>query len=239
VEGDLSWASSCSGCGSTSFAADPAGVPVCEYCRAPYTPPTRDCHRCASTYEPGAARCPSCGAELARECPACGALVPFSVRHCLVCGLRLDAADAVFTRLSRGTPDQLRHMRELGATIKAKEEAASKARMARMWAEEERHREKVARARAERVRRERLTVALTVAVGVIVVVIAIVVAILATKSSPVPLSQSSGPPFREASWPGLCRGSCRLSPLGLQWRIGILALSPMIAPVWEWSDRAP
>jgi type IV secretory pathway component VirB8 len=94
----------------------------------------------------------------------------------------------MFARLTKSMPDQLRRVRQTGATIKAEEEAASEARLAKMWAEEERLREELTQARAERSRRERLAVALAVGVGAIVVVIAIVAAILATGSASVPLS---------------------------------------------------
>jgi type IV secretory pathway component VirB8 len=94
----------------------------------------------------------------------------------------------MFARLTRSTPDQLRRVRQTGATIKAKEEAASEARLAKMWAEEERRREELAHARAERARQERLAVAVALGVGAIVVVIAIIVAIITTGSASVPLS---------------------------------------------------
>jgi hypothetical protein len=57
--------------------------------------------------------------------------------------------DAVLDRLTKSTPDQLRRVRQAGATIKAKEELASEARLAKMWAEEERRLEEVAQERAE------------------------------------------------------------------------------------------
>lgn len=167
--------------------AGPGGLPICEYCHAAYLPPRCQCQRCGSIYETAVRRCPSCGAELVSECPACGTLNPLSTRRCLVCGETWDAVDAILDRLTRSTPDQLRRVRQAGATIKAEEEVASKARLARMWAEEERRLEEQAQARAERARRERLDVALAVGVGAFVVVIAVIAAIIATGSASVPL----------------------------------------------------
>lgn len=187
VERNPSAANSCPGCGSSSFAADLKGAPVCEYCRAAYLPPTGACQGCGSAYEPDGRWCPACGVELARDCPACGALIPLATGQCLVCGQPLDVVDAMFTRLLRTTPDRLRRVRQAGATIKAQEEAASEARLAKMWAEDERRRQELAHARAERLRRERLGVALVVGVGVIVVVMAVVIASLAAGSAPGPL----------------------------------------------------
>jgi hypothetical protein len=93
----------------------------------------------------------------------------------------------MFARLTRSTPDQLRRVREAGATIKAREEAASHARLADFWAEDDRRREALAKARAERARQERLGLALVVGVGVIFVVIAVVVATRATGNMSLPL----------------------------------------------------
>jgi hypothetical protein len=93
----------------------------------------------------------------------------------------------MFARLTRSTPDQLRRFRQAGATVKAKQEAASKARLAEMWAEDERRSQELVQARAERMRQERLAVALAIGLGAIVVVIAVTVAIIATHGAPVPL----------------------------------------------------
>jgi hypothetical protein len=99
----------------------------------------------------------------------------------------LDAVDAIFARLSRDTPDQLRRVRKLGSTIKAEEEVASKARLARMWAEDEERRDELTRARIERTRQERRALALALGVGTILIVATIIAAIIATGSSRVPL----------------------------------------------------
>jgi hypothetical protein len=90
----------------------------------------------------------------------------------------------MLTRLTKSTQDQLRQLRQAGATIKAQEEAASRARLAEMWAEDEQRREELAQARAERARRERRTIALALGLAAIVVVIAILAAIYATSGAP-------------------------------------------------------
>ena len=93
----------------------------------------------------------------------------------------------MFDRITRSTPDQLRRVRAAGATIKAREEIASEARLAELWAEDDRRREELASARAERRRQERLSLALVVGVGVIVVVIAVVLVTFATGDARLPL----------------------------------------------------
>lgn len=177
----------CPGCGGASFSAGPTGVPICDYCQGAFTSFAGECYRCGSAFESGARLCPSCGANLVRECPACGVLNPLVAGQCLVCGQTLAAVDAMFARLTRSTPDQLRRVREAGATIKAREEAASEARLADFWAEDDRRREALASARAERTRQERVGLALVVGMGVIFLVIAVVLVTRATGDMPLPL----------------------------------------------------
>jgi hypothetical protein len=90
----------------------------------------------------------------------------------------------MFARLTRSTTDQLRRAREVGAEIKAREEAASEARLARMWVEEDRRQAELARARAERQRQERLMVTVAVGVVAIVIVVTIIVVIIISGSAP-------------------------------------------------------
>lgn len=175
----------CSGCGSTSFNAGPDGMPLCAYCGALYAPPTSRCPRCDALYDPGRRFCPSCGAVLVRECPICGALNPLAVGQCMVCDQQLDAIDAMFARLTTRTPDQLRRMRRVGAEIKSEEEAASKARLARLWADEARLREERARSQARRERQERVILLLTISLLLVAVIVAVVLTV--TRSNPTPL----------------------------------------------------
>jgi len=177
----------CPGCGGISFSAGPTGVPICDYCQGALTSFAGECYRCGSAFKRGVRLCPSCGANLVRECPACGVLNPVIAGRCLVCGQTLVAIDAMLARLPRSTPDHLRRVREAGATIKAREEAASQARLADFWAEDDRRREELGRARAERTRQERLGLALVVGMGVIFVVIAVVLATRATGDMSLPL----------------------------------------------------
>jgi len=169
---------SCPGCGSTSFTTDSNGLPVCEYCQVAYEVRGSQCDRCGTAYELTVRHCPTCGVELVGECPICGTLNPLDAAKCLVCGQTLDAADQMFARLTRSTATQLRRTRELGADIKALEEAASEAQLAKMWAEEEARQAELAQARAERQRQERLMITIAIGVAAIIVVAAIVAAIV-------------------------------------------------------------
>lgn len=177
----------CSGCDSASFTAGVDGIPVCEYCHVPYTPPRRQCATCGAPYEPGAASCPSCGAKLVRQCPICGAVNPLEMSRCLVCHRTLDVTEEMFARLTRSTPDQLRRARKIGAEVKARQEAASDARLEKLWAKEERRQTRLARARAEQQRQERLVVTVALGVVAVVMVVAIALAVIIGSSRPLPL----------------------------------------------------
>jgi len=168
----------CPGCGSTSFTADSNRLPVCEYCQVAYGAHGVECDRCGTAYKLTTRRCPTCGAALVCECPVCGTLNPLMAIKCLVCQQTLDAVDQMFARLTRSTTAQLHRTRELGADIKDLEEAASEARLAKMWAEEEERRAELAQARAERQRQERLMITIAIGVVAIIVITAIVAAIV-------------------------------------------------------------
>lgn len=142
----------------------------------------RVCPLCGAAYEPGARRCPSCGFDLVRECPACGAVNPLLAHKCLVCGQELEILDALFDRVTGTRGGWLRQVHEEAPDIKAQEEAASQARLAEMWAAEERRRETLAQAQAERERQERIIVAVVVAVVAIVIVAVLVTLVIVTRS---------------------------------------------------------
>jgi hypothetical protein len=86
----------------------------------------------------------------------------------------------MFDRLTKSTFDQLRQVRRAGVRLKAREQAASRVRSERMWADEDRRHRELAQAQAERERQERLIVTIAVGVVAVVVVIAIIIAIIAT-----------------------------------------------------------
>lgn len=169
---------SCPGCGSTSFTADSNSLPICDYCQVAYSVHGSECHRCGTAQESTARRCPTCGVELVRKCPVCGTLNPLDASECLVCQQTLNAVDYMFARLTRNTAAQLRRTRELGIDVKALQEAASKARLDKMWAEEEERQAELAQARAERQRQGRLMITIAIGVAAMMVIAAIVAAIV-------------------------------------------------------------
>lgn len=186
IEGTPTADIKCPSCGGTSFTTNAQGVLVCEHCRAAYDPSETKCPVCGAVYDPEAQRCPSCDAELTRECPSCGALNPPAARHCLACGQAMGMTKATLDRITRKPSDQLRRVRRKGTKIKAQEEAASRARLEEMWAEEERRRRALAEAKAERERRERLIITIGLGVIAFTLLAVIVFAIIRTSGAPSP-----------------------------------------------------
>ncbi len=165
----------CPGCGSASFFADADGSLFCEYCHSAYAPAERACPVCGAEYEPGTRHCPACGADVVRECPSCGALNPAIVLECLACGQRLEVLDAIFDRLVKTPAGHLRQVRRAAKDVNLREEEASRARLATMWAEEDRRRQELARVQAERKQQERTMFIIALAMTALVIVALLVV----------------------------------------------------------------
>ncbi len=153
MEGERSDQPECPGCGSSSFSVGADGRLVCDYCQTAYALP-------------------------GPVCPVCGAQNPPAVHRCIACGHDLGMLDAVFARATGGSTHWLRQTREEAAAVKAQEEAASQKRLAEMWAIEQRRREELARAQAERDRQMRILWYAVVVFFCIVVAIVIIVALL-------------------------------------------------------------
>jgi ribosomal protein L40E len=203
----------CPGCGGFSFSAGPDGRLVCDYCQAVCALAGPVCPECGAAYEPGARYCPTCGADLVRECRACGAQNPPSARRCTACGQDLNVLDALFARATGETAHWLRQTREEATAVKAQQEAASQARLAEMWAAEQRRREELAQAQAERDRQMRILWGVAAVLFFIVAVIIIVAAVL-NNLSPAPFScdgWTSG--FSQS--PGSSEASAALTALNL------------------------
>jgi len=93
----------------------------------------------------------------------------------------MEILESLFARVTETRAGWLRHVREEAPAIRAQQEVASQARLAEMWAAEDRRREDLRRARAERDRQQRIIVTVTVAV-VALVVVAVLVALVITMS---------------------------------------------------------
>ena len=94
-------------------------------------------------------------------------------------------ADSLFERLTTRTPDQLRRIREKGERIKKEEETASQARLALMWAEDDRRREALADARAKRERQERRILMASLLLAGLAIIVAVIVTVSA-RGNPIP-----------------------------------------------------
>ena len=93
---------------------------------------------------------------------------------------------SLFSRITGTRGDWLGQARESASTIKAQQEATSKAQLTEMWAIERRRREDLARAQAERDRQQRIIfTVLGIIVAIIIVGTLIAMAISLTQP-PVP-----------------------------------------------------
>ena len=164
----------CPGCGSASFAADPAEGLVCVYCHSTLTLAKHACPNCGAPYVPTTHYCPTCDSDLLRECPACSAPNPPSARECVRCGQRLEMLDSLFSRVTGLGARWLREVREESPALKAQQQSASQARLAQMWADEMRRREAMARDEAERDRQESILITATIVIGAIFLIIVVI-----------------------------------------------------------------
>jgi len=175
----------CRSCGAVSFSVGQHNVPQCDYCGQPLAPSGGRCPRCETPIDLDARACHACGARLALPCPACGILNPMNIPRCIVCSQTLTGTDALFERITTRTKDQLRQARDRGHRVKAQEEMASRARLARMWAEEEREQQAIAEAQAKQNRRERrILIGVIVLVGLAILVLIIVSLLSVTQLYP-------------------------------------------------------
>ena len=94
--------------------------------------------------------------------------------------------EALLTRATGATADWLQQQRDAAPAIKAQEEAASQARLAKMWAAEERRREELGRAQAERDRQQKIIVTITIAIAALLVIATVIVAAITASGAPSP-----------------------------------------------------
>lgn len=93
---------------------------------------------------------------------------------------------SLFARVTGTRTDWLRQVREEAPAVKVQEEAASQARLAKMWAADARRREALEQALAERERQQRITVAIAVGIVALAVVAVLVTLALVTRGIPSP-----------------------------------------------------
>ena len=141
---------------------------------------------------PARLECPGCGGSSftagpddSFTCNSCHAVYILPERERQTRGQEPGMLDALFVRATTATTDWLQQQRDEAPAIKAQQEAASQARLAEMWAADERRREGLARAQAEHDRRQKIIVATTVALVAVFVIAAIVLAAFAaSRTSP-------------------------------------------------------
>ena len=117
------------------------------------------CPQCALLNHEGERSCGRCGAQIVRVCPFCKQENWAGNESCIGCGRTLDLLEIMIQPASRDTRARLEAQQRQARLLKAQEEQASEARMARLWETERQRVEAIARDTAEKQRRERLVLA--------------------------------------------------------------------------------
>ena len=180
----------CSGCGASSFAANPDGSPVCEYCFTPFTSPEQTCLECGTPYATNARRCVTCGADLLRPCLSCEALNPSALTHCLVCGQEIGILSSLFDRVTTRPGGWLDDVRQEATILKTEQTELADAQLAEMWEIEKRRREALARAQAERDRQQRVLFTLIGVIAALLIIAGLISLILQTAQGQSPVLYS-------------------------------------------------
>jgi len=168
----------CAQCGGSPLTDDGDGTVSCPYCGSVFAHPERVCPRCETVNETDAARCISCGEKLREPCVRCGTFNWVHATHCQNCGAALDMLEHIAARHAETTAERLRRLQAEMPSIKDEAERASKERLEKMWAQERARTEKLAKAKAEQQRQERIiwTIAAVAIVLVVIAVVALAVA---------------------------------------------------------------
>ena len=163
----------CAQCGASPLTDNGDGTVSCPYCGSVFAHPERVCPRCEMVNEADAARCISCGEKLREPCVRCGTFNWVQASHCQNCGAALDMLEHIAARHAETTAERLRRFGSEMPAIKDEAERASQERLEKMWTQERARMEKLAKAKAEQQRQERLIWTIA-AVAIAMVVIAIV-----------------------------------------------------------------
>jgi len=136
------------------------------------------CPHCALLNRERERSCGRCGSQIVRVCPFCKQENWAGNESCIQCGRTLDLLEIMIQPASRDTRARLEAQRRQARLLKAQEEHASEARLARLWEMEHQRVEGIARDTGEKQRRERLVLAgivLVIAFTVLLVIGVLVV----------------------------------------------------------------
>ena len=167
----------CPVCG-TSIDLDNDTVDVtCPGCEATLHLRDRLCPECGTYHSQPPASCSNCGLGMTARCPQCSAQNWTGDTVCQSCGARLDLIARLTAQAD--TTQRLQDQMKRAQAIKAKEEAASNARLARMLEEEQAEREALRRRlEAQKAQERKILTIVAVATGILVLMVIVYALIL-------------------------------------------------------------
>ncbi|MFP4395743.1 MAG: double zinc ribbon domain-containing protein [Anaerolineales bacterium] len=108
------------------------------------------CPYCGAYHKQEMAFCRQCGQGLVRRCPKCQQDNWIGNEYCIQCGAVLDILALIVQRHNQGTVGHLNRQMASAQALKDAEEAASRARRARLMEKERQRQEQIRRDLAER-----------------------------------------------------------------------------------------
>lgn len=164
----------CSACGGSRFTEDAEGNVTCAYCGTTYELAREkyECRVCGTVNPAEAMRCMKCGTQLGRQCPICTHFNPPGATACEECQTLLGA----FTSITMRLPQSGETDRRVERLVMSKNNDAiyMQNQRARLDAEEQARRAKLAEQRS-RNRQQQKQIMLLVGAGMAVFLILVVV----------------------------------------------------------------
>lgn len=170
-------AMTCPVCGtSIELSSDVVDV-TCPECETALHLRDRLCPNCGTYHSQPPSSCSTCGLGMTALCPQCGARNWTGDTVCQACSTTLDLIGRLTAQAD--TSQRLQDQMTRARAIKAKEEAASNARLARMLEEEQAEREALRRRlEAQKAQERNLLTMISVAMGILLLIVIVYALIL-------------------------------------------------------------
>jgi len=150
---------------------------TCVACNSQFVLDGHICPSCNAYHEEEQAFCGECGTALTRVCDKCHTTNWTGDEYCTQCGTAMDMVQLLKKNYAQTTADRLQDQMAWSKEIKAKEEADSQRRMAKMMSDEQIRLQELARRRSAQRQKDRRLIAL----AVIFTFVAIILVLLVTQ----------------------------------------------------------
>lgn len=163
----------------------------CDACGSEFILRGHICPYCGAYHEQETAFCQQCGQTLIRRCPKCQKDNWIGNEYCLQCGAPLDILQLIVQRYNQGTAEHLDQQMESARALKEAEEAASRARQARLMEKERLRQEQIrrdlARRKAEEQKMYTYFLIGVIIIGILIAIVAILRSMGSEGAFPLPL----------------------------------------------------